>query len=154
MTSRAAKKRAETDEAVQNAGMILKLSKKGSGITAHSALRLAGISTEDRANRNLQRRALRARDKLEDQRKQLENDFDELAMEESDSEDLSHPFPDSQESVIPIVPKPPGRMRRTSKQAAAQRKANVQVKDLKAKLFQDAVEALQEEESKAAAATR
>ncbi|CAB9528498.1 hypothetical protein SEMRO_2242_G320400.1 [Seminavis robusta] len=39
-------------------------------------------------------------------------------------------------------------MRRTSKQAAKQREANVQVKDLRAKLFQEAVEALQRESAR------
>ncbi|CAB9518786.1 unknown protein [Seminavis robusta] len=147
MTSRASKKRAKTDEAVQTAGMLLKLSKKGGGMTAHSALRLAGVSTDDRANRNLQRRALRARDKFDEQRKQLESDFSQIELEEEEDETQDHPFPDSQESVIPIVPTLPKqlKMRKTSKQAAAQRKANIQVKDLKAKLFQEAVESLQQQ---------
>ncbi|CAB9518799.1 hypothetical protein SEMRO_964_G225450.1 [Seminavis robusta] len=149
MTSRASKRQQETKDAVQNAGMLLKLSKKGGGMTAHSALRLAGVSTEDRANWNLQRRALRARDKLDDQRKDLATEFDHVRLEDNDMEDV-RPFPDSQESVIPIAPQLPKtlKMRATSKQAAAKRKAAVQLKELRGKLFQEAVETLQEEAQK------
>ncbi|CAB9507081.1 unknown protein [Seminavis robusta] len=143
--SSAAKKKAEIDEAVGDAAVLLKIAKKGGGMTAHSALRLVGVSTKDRQNKALQKRVHRARDKLHDQQKKLTTEFDQMELAEED-----HPFPSSQESVIPIVPRLPKQlnMRKTSKQAAAQRKANVQVKDLKGKLFMEACEAVKEENEK------
>ncbi|CAB9516616.1 unknown protein [Seminavis robusta] len=140
--------RKRVDEAVQTAGMILKLAKNGQGMTAQSALRHAGVSTEDRANRNLHKRVHRAKSKLDNQKKQLLDDFESMELD-SEAEKV-FPFPDSQESVIPIVPTAPKmmKMRRTSHQATGQRKVNIQTRDLKAKLFQEACEAVQQENEK------